>query len=156
LAPAAHGANTFTATGSITTARAYHTATLLPNGLVLVTGGGNNNGKELASTELYDTATGTCATTATPVTARPSHTATLLPNGLVLVTGGVGQSNNHLASAELYDSGASFIAVPSPSILSGQLLLPNGSFQCGFTNVNGLVFTVLTATNLSLALINWT
>jgi hypothetical protein len=36
------------------------------------------------------------------------------------------------------------------------LLLPNGSFQFGFTNVSGLAFTVLTATNLSPALINWT
>jgi hypothetical protein len=42
----------FTLTGSLNTARSYHTATLLNNGLVLVTGGYGNSGY-LASAELY-------------------------------------------------------------------------------------------------------
>ena len=49
---------TWTATGSLTTARASHTATLLPNGKVLVAGGFDSSGC-LASAELYDPATGT-------------------------------------------------------------------------------------------------
>ena len=69
------------------TARNSHTATLLPNGQVLVAGGftGISN---LASAELYDPATGLWTTTGSMATARYRHTATLLPNGQVLVAGG--------------------------------------------------------------------
>ena len=48
---------TFETTGSLNTARYYHTATLLPNGQVLVAGGFDGNGG-LASAELFNPATG--------------------------------------------------------------------------------------------------
>ena len=77
------------ATGSLVTGREYHTATLLPNGKVLVAGGWNfNTLNTLASAELYDPATGTWTTTGSLANARYFHTATLLPNGKVLVAGG--------------------------------------------------------------------
>src|SRR5438067_6678137 len=72
-------------TGSLFTARTRHTATLLPNGKVLVAGG--NNGPALSSAELYDRATGTWTATGSLGTARERQTATLLPNGKVLVAG---------------------------------------------------------------------
>ena len=50
---------TFTPTGSLNTARVYHTATLLNNGTVLIAGGYDNNGNTSASAELYNPATGT-------------------------------------------------------------------------------------------------
>ena len=78
---------TWTATGNLNTARREHTATLLPNGKVLVAGG-YNNGSYLASAELYDPASGTWTATGSLNTARFEHTATLLPNGKVLVAGG--------------------------------------------------------------------
>ena len=65
-----------------------HTATLLPNGKVLVAGGYDSSGT-LASAELYDPASGTWTATGSLATARVCHTATLLPNGKVLVAGGL-------------------------------------------------------------------
>src|SRR4030095_16315200 len=79
---------TWSATGSLATSHGFHTATLLPNGKVLVVGGFDGVGRPLVSAELYDPASGTWATTGSFVTARDSHTATLLPNGKVLVAGG--------------------------------------------------------------------
>src|SRR5438874_3619000 len=70
----------FVVTGSLGTARNGHTATLLPNGKVLVAGGRNGN-SILASAELYDPASGSWSATASLTTPRFFHTATLLPNG---------------------------------------------------------------------------
>jgi N-acetylneuraminic acid mutarotase len=83
-------------------ARAYHTATLLPSGKVLVAGGYNYNDGHLTSAEIYDPANGTWSPTGELVYSRASHTATLLPSGKVLVTGGWGYDTIH-SSAEIYD-----------------------------------------------------
>jgi hypothetical protein len=75
---------------------------LLPNGLVLVTGGKDAAGVVLASAELFDPVSGTWSTTTNNLTtAREAHTATLLPNGTMLVTGGA-DATAVLDSAELY------------------------------------------------------
>src|SRR5581483_5578764 len=91
---------TFSAAGSLGTGRGQHTATLLPNGKILVAGGYPNAGP-LASTEVYDPASGLFSAGANLLTSRELHTATLLPNGLVLIAGGF--NGSYLASAELYD-----------------------------------------------------
>src|SRR6266853_549747 len=103
-AQAQHNPGTFTATGSLTTARGHDSATLLDNGLVLIAGGYCNSG-DLSSAELYNPATGTFIPTGSLITARDSHTATLLNNGLVLLAGGVGNygDSDYLSSAELYN-----------------------------------------------------
>jgi galactose oxidase-like protein len=90
-------------TGSLKTARFHHTATLLPDGRVLVAGG-QDRSDSLASAELYDPATATWSDTGSLNTPRDSHTATLLPNGMVLVAGGENDRLHALASADLYDS----------------------------------------------------
>ena len=89
---------TFDNTGSLNIARGNHTATLLPNGKLLVAGG--YTGAYLASAELYDPTTGTWSVTGSLNTARGNHTATLLPSGKVLVAGGY--NGGYLTSAELY------------------------------------------------------
>src|SRR5262249_24380554 len=91
---------TWAVTGSLSPGRFFHTATLLPNGEVLVAGGLNENIGDLVSVQLYDPASGTWAATGNLTTARYSHTATLLPNRKVLVSGGETNSGAS-ASAEL-------------------------------------------------------
>jgi hypothetical protein len=96
----------FGPTGSLTTARNLHTATLLLDGRVLITGGSDTFGHAVASAELYDPATGTFAATGSMGGARGFHTATLLLDGRVLIAGGNDQgwgTNPFLATAEIYD-----------------------------------------------------
>src|SRR5437016_5527198 len=92
--------NNWTVTGNLNAGRDDHTATLLPNGKVLVAGGFGNSGP-LTSAELYDPANGAWTLTGNLNTGRFAHTATLLPNGKILVAGGF--STRRLNSAELYD-----------------------------------------------------
>lgn len=91
----------FILTGSLNTARQFHTATLLDNGQVLVAGGFNSTGA-LASAEIYDPTSGTFTPTGNLNTARGQHTATLLQNGTVLIVGGSNGSGN-VGSAEIYN-----------------------------------------------------
>jgi hypothetical protein len=78
----------WTRTGSMTMARAGHTATLLPNGRVLVTGGLDSSGTARSSTDLYDPGPGRWRAATPMLVAHADHTATLLRNGPVLVAGG--------------------------------------------------------------------
>ena len=84
-------------------ARQSHTATVLPDGRVLVVGGGADGGP-LDSAEMRDPVSGTFSPTAPLAAARAWHTATLLPDGRVLVVGGgdVDSDVGALASAELW------------------------------------------------------
>ena len=82
--------------------RAAHTATLLPDGRVLVTGGIRSGEATLASAELYDPLAGEFAVTGPMTGVRSGHTATLLRNGLALLAGGF-DDDAPLRTAELYD-----------------------------------------------------
>jgi hypothetical protein len=106
----------FTGTGSMTDAHCFHVgAALLQNGQVLITGGEDATGNQVATADLYDPASGTfscgnlggvnsatnyCNSTMTD--ARYLHTATTMNNGQVLIAGG-NDGSNTLATAELYD-----------------------------------------------------
>ena len=103
LAIAQAAGPSWTVTGSLGTARYGHTATLLPNGKVLVVGGWGFGYLDFkGSAELYDPTTGIWSHTGSLNTPRYAHTATLLPNRNVLVAGGWGGTSS-LKSAELYD-----------------------------------------------------
>jgi Galactose oxidase, central domain len=96
----------FSGTGNLTVNRGDHTATLLANGKVLITGGADQDptGTGLASAELYDPTTGTFTQTGSMAVGRFLHTATLLQNGKVLIVGGALTSTSDPdATAEVYD-----------------------------------------------------
>jgi len=121
------------AAGAMTAARAAHTATLLPDGRVLIAGGCTLDSCEMeedgASAELYDPRGGSFAKTGTMGTERVSHTATPLPNGEVLLAGGWDRGGV-LASAELYDLAAG-VFPPTGSMTTHRAahtatLLPSG------------------------------
>lgn len=79
----------WTPTSSMGTRRSGQTATLLPDGHVLVSGGCLNACTTVLNTaELYDPHTGTWKPTSSMTTARLGQTATLLLNGQVLFRGG--------------------------------------------------------------------
>jgi hypothetical protein len=124
--PSATGVSNATATsanwiqtGDLSARRYYHTATLLPNGKVLIAGGASNIGI-VGSAELYDSVTGVWTPTGNLTEGRYAHTATLLPNGKVLVAGGAGDGDTQ-SSAELYDPATGAWA-PTGSLTTSRIL----------------------------------
>jgi hypothetical protein len=118
---------TFIPAGEMTKVRSAHTATLLTDGRVLVTGG-STSGVVLSAAEIYDPATGVFTTTGDLNAGRVHHTATLLSDGTVLVAGGLG--GGILGSAELYDPSVGTFT-PVGSMVTRQFqhtatLLPDG------------------------------
>ncbi len=135
-APAlAQTSGTWTLTGSMKGAREGQTATLLPNGQVLIAGGIDGT-TVLSSAELYNPATGKWSSTGAMNVPRADQTATLLPNGEVLVAGGWNTPSgafclfNYLSSAELYNpaTGKWTLTGTMSAPRAGQTatLLPNG------------------------------
>jgi hypothetical protein len=133
-------AGTFTATGKMTTPRKFHTATLLPDGKVLIVGGTAdpnaivNGSSVLGSAEIYDPVTSVFTAIADMKVPRMYHTATLLNNGKALISGGLGltiNNNNNLSDAELYDPLAGFFT-PTGTLITPRVghtaaLLPDGT-----------------------------
>ncbi len=133
--PAA-SASTTVAAGSLHPAtpmlepRSGHSATLLPDGKVLIAGGMRRNQDFYKSAELYDPATGKFQPTGEMNLRRVGHIAVLLPSGKVLIAGGwVGMGGTD--SAELYDPATGkFTAIASrmttPRGRPSATLLANG------------------------------
>ncbi len=86
--------------GNMSTARVYHTATLLSDGTVLVAGGWvNSTTSSTATAELYNPNTNSWTTVGSMANPRYRHTETLLSDGRVLVAGGDALGT----TAEIYD-----------------------------------------------------
>ncbi|MGB9106213.1 MAG: YDG domain-containing protein, partial [Terriglobales bacterium] len=122
------------ATYALLTARSGHTATLLPDGRILVVGG-QAGGAVLASgsPEMWSpSAFATFTPTTGTFAARTGATATLLQDGRVLIVGGF-DGTNALASAEIFDpaNGANGTVTATGSVMTARqnhaaTLLPDG------------------------------
>lgn len=100
-APSAAGS--FGSTGPLAKARAWHTATVLPDGRVLVVGGQGHDMRRLRSVEVWDPATSASGPTGRLAMVHLAHTATLLPDGRVLVVGGLTKGGSSTSEAEVWD-----------------------------------------------------
>ncbi|RKG63263.1 PKD domain-containing protein [Corallococcus sp. CA054B] len=120
--------NTWTAGPQMAFARGAHTATLLPNGKVLVVGG-VSTGDAVANrvVELYDPATNSWVPVASMANARSNHRAVLLPSGKVLILGAS-------LPSELYD--------PSNNTWSGATGMTTRTFTDAFLQPSGKVVLV--------------
>ena len=119
--------------GKLVEGRINHTATLLPNGKVLLAGGEGGDEGASSSAELYDPTSNRFSATGNLVDGRSEHFAMLLPNGKVLVTGGISRMAagphvawNEIAKHEFYDpaSGSFSVAQNIPDGIP--VLLANG------------------------------
>ena len=94
------GSGRFFQAGDLAFPRAEHTATLMPDGSVLIIGGFGSESTGALSVERFDPLTGLFSVVGQINVARRLHTASLLQDGRVLVVGGFGSART---SAELFD-----------------------------------------------------
>lgn len=112
-------ARTWTKAKNMKQARRGHSATLLPDGRVLVAGGtqggvanGSDGGKQLATTEIYDPVANLWTPGPDLLTGRTLHSAVLLPSGGVLVLGGLDVTASATRRVEGYWEGSWHEAPP--------------------------------------------
>jgi len=134
--------NAVTADVPLSAPRGRASATLLPSGRVLVTGGANGT-TNLASAELFDPLAPKFTPTAGSLAvARSGPTATLLPSGRVLVAGGDnGTTVGSITAAEIFDfRTGTFQATTAPMnegryaqtatlLVNGRVLLDRGGYM---------------------------
>ena len=124
------GAVEWTAGDTLNSKRAFHTSTMLPGGKIL-TCGGSDGVRPLASCELLDPATREWVVTGSMISPRANHTATLLPNGNVLIAGGMTPEEPATATAEIFYPDTQRWVATSSMTMARQLhtatLLPNGN-----------------------------
>ena len=121
------------------TARSNHTATLLPDGRVLIAHGTGIGGNYLSSAEIYDPLSNSWSSTIDLSVWRSLHSATLMANGQVLLVGG-SAGTSPTAIARLYDPGLGVSESRRPAItsvpvrltsLEGQVLAFSGTALIG-------------------------
>ena len=142
-------AQTWTDSASPLWPRSEHSATLLPDGRLLVVGGVGTGLTAPSAAELYDPQTDRWTLTAPMQTLRRGHSATLLPDGTVLVAGGVDPTDETytvLATTERFDpttlTWSPAAPLDTPRLHHIARLLPDGTVLVdGGENNSGLAAT---------------
>jgi hypothetical protein len=131
----------FRGSTAMTSRRRLHSATMLPDGRVLIAGGYDGYGP-LHTAELYDPTTDTFTPTGNMVSPRGGHDAILLGNGTVVIAGGSDGSWPDIPTAEIYDPATGTFAktgeyvsgpytcdfcAPSVLLANGRVLFPDRS-----------------------------
>ena len=132
---------TFEKTGSMREQRVGHTATLLPDGRVLVIGGAGPTGL-LGSAEVWDPTSGTFRTAGSLAAAGGWRTATLLPRGDVLAVGSMGSTAIWRSASESFERADWDLegeVVTATALPDGRVLLIVGT-QPDVTHPNPAVF----------------
>jgi N-acetylneuraminic acid mutarotase len=93
---------TWQATGDMAAPRTGATATLFPDGRLMIVGGTDANGEPLATAEFYN-ADGSVSSAPSMSIARSGHAAIFLYDGRLLVTGGRVPGGGITNSAEVFD-----------------------------------------------------
>ncbi|MGN6755070.1 MAG: Kelch repeat-containing protein [Thermomicrobiales bacterium] len=141
--------NSWSSAGSLKSARTNPTATMLPDGRVLVAGGETaqgGGGTSLASAEIYNPATNSWSDAGTMTATRVNASATLLADGRVLVVGGATSDDptSALTSAEIYtpatnswssagDMTAARSSGSATMLADGRVLAVGGDIGCNAT-----------------------
>jgi Bacterial Ig-like domain/Galactose oxidase, central domain len=114
-------------------ARAWHSATVLPDGRVAILGGLGATGALVRDAEIFERQTGTFRLLGpTGLRARARHSATLLTDGQVLVVGGVADDRVPIAEGELWDPTTNAVRVITTPLRMPRrdhraVLLPDGT-----------------------------
>ena len=106
--------NTWSSGPPLATARAFHTASRLPSGRILVAGGASTSGTAIQSSELFDGGANAWLAAGNLNDGRDFQTTDLLASGKLITTGGSGPLSS-LASSELFDETASGSAMAAPT-----------------------------------------
>lgn len=149
--------NTWTETASpMNSVRRSHAMSLLPDGRVLVTGGGTGvataSSPAIRAAEIFDPATGVFTPVADMLTVRSAHSSTLLADGRVLVTGGSAGNGTLFPTntAEIYDPAAntwtnagpmnfSHLAQNPGVLRDGRLVQPSSYYNDTHTSAGGRI-----------------
>lgn len=120
---------TITATGALHFKRYAHSATLLPDGRVLIIGGETSellpNGNQVTTVEVYDSATGQFSDFGQLIDGRGFHALVALNNGKLLLAGGKKQSDYPAYTTEIFDP-VTRSSTPGPD-MSSQRIRPTAT-----------------------------
>jgi len=122
-------------TGSLIGPRTEHTATLLADGRVLITGGRQGQALHgppqpstpLASTEVFDPTTGSFSAGPSMTFARSGHTATALSNGRILIAGGDASGSAEIVDPATFTVTALAATLGTARWFAGTALLQDGT-----------------------------